>query len=95
MAANPRLAQLSRMLGVGLPTVADARRLIAADPARLSAALVREAADSDDVTSAPAAMDYLESRLADLGEFLDDATSEAVRRPFSAHVAAWGPPPPG
>lgn len=95
MAANPRLAQLSRMLRRELPSVADASGVIAADPASLAAALVSEAAASDDVTSAPTAMDYLESRLADLSDFLDGATAAAVRRSFAANVGAWSRPPPG
>ncbi len=95
MTANPRLAQISRMLGGALASVAEARRLVESDPTRLAGALVREAADSDDVTSAPAAMDYLESRLADLAEFFDAPTAAAIRQAFAARVAAWGPPSSG
>ncbi|MBI5948198.1 MAG: hypothetical protein HY875_08675 [Chloroflexi bacterium] len=93
MAANPLLLQVSRMLGAGVTTAVTARALIASAPGQLAAALVREAADSDDVTSTEAAMDYLEGRLAELRELLDDATAAAVREAFAASVAAWGPRP--
>jgi hypothetical protein len=86
-----RLLQIRRMLGLAaVPSGrAAAAASIAADPVQFADALLREAADSDDVTSPESAADYLETRLAFFADLLDDRTVAAVRRAFSERVRAW------
>lgn len=102
MSADERTRQLARLLG--LPREADSTRAAeaAADATeRLAAALAAEAAENDDVTSAAAALDYLELRLRFFGELIPPEVGEAVRRHFAELVASWerigpqGAEPPG
>ena len=85
------LAQVARLLGRerGTLTVESARAAIAANPGALGAALVAEAAASDDVIDAESARAYLAGRLADLAPLLPDDTAGAVRAAFDAGVAPW------
>lgn len=90
MSADERTRQLARLLG--LPRDADATRAVqaaAGDPGGLAAALVAEAAENDDVTSAAAAVEYLELRLRFFGELIPPEVAEAVRRRFAELAAAW------
>ena len=89
MASDPRLRQLSRIYQREFATDQDARTAIAAEPGVLALALFHEAADSDDVTSVPTGMAYLDGRLAELGELVGEAAGE-VRRLFAERVAVWG-----
>lgn len=89
--ADPRLRQAARLLGLHEVDAPSARQAFADDPAALALALVAEAAASDDVTSSTSALDYLETRLAYLGDLLDRATVLAVRAHFREAVAGWDP----
>ena len=91
MTADIRLIHAARMLGLPIATLTpeSARDAIAARPADFASALFEEAAGNDDVTSAAAALDYLETRLAFFGDLTGEATA-SVRRDFASHLAAWG-----
>lgn len=91
MPADPRPRQAARLLGLETVDAASARAAFAQDPGRLAAGLVDEAAASDDVTSAATALDYLETRLAYLGDLIDAATGTAVRERFTEAVRGWDP----
>jgi hypothetical protein len=85
-----RLVQLARMLGLPLATLTpeSACAAIASRPGDFAATLFSEAADNDDVTSAPAALDYLGARLAYFGDLVGDAGGD-VRRAFASLLEAW------
>lgn len=87
------LAQVARLLTLERATLTGdaAREAIAARAAEFGAALVAEAAASDDVTDAASARFYLAGRLADLAPLLTPGSVEAVRAAFEAGVAAWEP----
>ncbi len=90
MSADERTRQLARLLG--LPREADSARVAqaaAADPGGLAVALAAEAAENDDVTSAAAAVEYLELRLRFFGALIPPEVGEAVRHRFAELVAAW------
>ena len=86
---DPRLVQLSRMLGVPLETPAKARAAVAASPMQLAEALVLEASASDDVTSPSSAADYLETRLTYLGDLVPPDAVPAIRDHFARATANW------
>jgi hypothetical protein len=80
------------MLGLARGSL-DARSASAAIAARrpdFVAALVAEAADNDDVTSAEAALEYLDGRLRFFGDLVGGADGEAIRASFVSATAAWG-----
>jgi len=85
------LAQVARLLERERATLTPeaARAAIAENPGALGAALVAEAAASDDVTDAGSARAYLAGRLADLAPLLSDDTAAAVRAAFEAGISAW------
>lgn len=83
------LVQLSRIYGLELSNSDKARAAIAGAPAVLAAALFHEAADSDDVAGVASAMDYLDLRLAFLGELVPPDADHEVRSAFRDHVRAW------
>ena len=68
-------------------TEAVARAAISAAPDVFGQALFAEAAENDDVTSGPAALDYLETRLRFFGELVPHP--EAVREAFRVLTLAW------
>lgn len=86
---DPRLVQLARILQTPLESAAVARAAVSARAEDIAEALVLEAAASDDVTSAEAAMDYLETRLVYLGEFVEPAAAARIRNHFRGRVSAW------
>ncbi len=83
-----RLTQLRRMLSEAFVDLGAARDAIGASPERLAAALVAEAAASDDVASVEAARDYIEARLADLAIVPDGATA-GLRAHLEEALRAW------
>jgi len=89
--ADLRLVQLARMLAVPLDglTPASATALISARAPDLAAALFREAADSDDVTSIDSAVDYLESRLVSFGDLISAPAATTIRAAFADRIQAW------
>jgi hypothetical protein len=89
MAANARHVQLSRMLGTTIEDDESARRALAARPGDFASALFLEAADSDDVTSAESALEYLEGRLATFADLLSAQAADAVRGAFGERLKAW------
>ncbi len=93
MAPSARHIQLSRMLDTTIEDDEAARRAISARPGDFASALFLEAADSDDVTSADNARDYLVLRLSAFEDLLDDATANAVRAAFDERLRAWEQPP--
>jgi len=96
-----RLLQLARLAGIdaftqrfGAPASAqpDATALRALVDERLddiAAALVEEAAASDDVTDAAGAASYLEDRLTTLGDLLSKQQGEALRLAFRQRTKDW------
>jgi hypothetical protein len=89
--ADPRLIQLSRMLGVPLEELEqrDLAQTIEDSVGTLAEAFFHEAADSDDVISIESGMEYLEVRLAYFGEFMRPAAAEAIRARFGDLIASW------
>ena len=86
---DPRLVQLSRILKTPLESEAAAQAAVSARPDALADQLFLEAAASDDVTSADAALVYLELRLKYFGGIVDAAAAAAIRARFAERVAAW------
>ena len=86
-----RLVQVARMLELGSHTVdaARARAEISARPADFAAALFGEAAANDDVTSMDAALEYLETRLADFRPLLAALAEAATRVEFARLLGSW------
>ncbi len=91
MPGDVRLIQLARILALDPATLSHdaARAAISERPADLASAILREAADNDDVTSTAAALDYLESRLAELGDLIDEQAAVAIREGFARRLRAW------
>lgn len=93
MTAPPdvRLIQVARILGLTASelTTGIARAAIAARPGDVASALFAEAADSDDVTGVESGRDYLEGRLAFLGDLIGPAAAAAIRAAFEEHLRAW------
>ena len=90
-----RLVQLARMLSLpaaGLDA-ATARRLIAERTGDFAGAIFAEAAQNDDVTSTTAALEYLEARLLEFGDLVDDNVTAAALAAFGVRLAAWEQPP--
>ena len=83
-----RLTQLRRMLGEAFGDLDAARDAVGASPERLAAALVAEAAASDDVASVEAARDYIEARLADLA-IVPVAADGDLRAGLAEALATW------
>ncbi len=91
MPGDLRTLQVARMLGLGAtPTDVEAREAIATDPDAFAGALFREAADNDDVTSAEAALDYLETRLSFFGDLIPPEARLAIRAAFANRLTSWG-----
>jgi hypothetical protein len=90
MTGEIRLTQLSRILATPIADDETARTAINARPGDFASALFHEAADSDDVTSAASALDYLEDRLAYFGPLVLPSAAEVVRAAFIEHIKAWG-----
>ena len=86
---DPRLVQLSRILKTRLETEAAAQAAVSARPAQLADQLFLEAAASDDVTSADAAIAYLALRLNYFAALIDTAAASAIRARFAERIAAW------
>ncbi len=89
MTTDPLLRQLSRIYQRPLATADDARSAIAADAGVLASGLFLEAAASDDVTGIQSAMEYVDGRLAELGELVA-GQGHAIRELFAEKVSAWG-----
>jgi hypothetical protein len=86
-----RLAQAARMLGLQ-PEDLDsetARSAIALRPGDFAHALLQEAADSDDVTSAESAIDYCDGRLTFFGDLITPEAAGEVRAAFASLVQGW------
>lgn len=84
-----RLTQLSRIFATPIADDETARTAINARPGDIASALFLEAVDSDDVTSAATARDYLEDRLAYFGPLVPPSSAEAVRAAFIQRLKAW------
>lgn len=88
---NPgvRLVQLSRLFGIPIRDDETARAAIATHPGDFARALFHEAADSDDVTSVPSAMSYLEDRLLFFDSLIPDGVGESIRLAYREYLRAW------
>lgn len=86
---DPRLVQLGRILNTPIDSIADARAAVSVRPEDVAEALFLEAAASDDVTSAVAALDYLETRLAYLGDIVEPSAAAHIRNHFRERISAW------
>ena len=89
MPREQRLIQLSRMLATPIEDDEAARRAITARPGDFASALFAEAADSDDVTSAEAALDYLRARLAEFDGLVTAEAAPRVEAAFGERLRAW------
>jgi hypothetical protein len=89
MPREPRLIQLSRMLATPIEDDDAARRAITARPGDFASALFTEAADSDDVTSGAAALDYLYARLAEFDGLVSPEAAPLVEAAFRERLRAW------
>jgi hypothetical protein len=81
--------QLTRIFGREIASPDAARAAITSSPAVLADALFAEAADSDDVTGIESALDYLEGRLAFLGNLVEPAAASEIRDAFRKRLRAW------
>ena len=86
--SDSRHRQLSRIYNHTIEDDDDARAAIIGDPGILASALFLEAVESDDVTSIETARQYLEDRLAFLGN-LAAHTREAIVAAFEERLKAW------
>ncbi len=98
------IPQLERLLGrqtvapLGIATgeaispaqLAALHNLLAGRTADLAAALLAEAAASDDVTDAASALAYLEDRLAFFAEVMTPDLAVAIRAAFARGAERWG-----
>lgn len=91
MDGDPRVTQLARLLGCEREDVAGARgrEHVRAGALRLAEGLFEEAAASDDVLSAESAKEYLELRLAYLGDLVPAEAAEAIRARFVELASQW------
>jgi hypothetical protein len=92
MAADVRLIQVARILGLrplGL-THDAARDAIAMRAPEMALAFFLEAADSDDVTGAASALDYLDGRIAFFRDLIAPAAAEVIRTAFREKLRSWG-----
>jgi hypothetical protein len=92
MATDVRLTQLARILDLPPSSLTPevARAVISARAEDFADELFVEAANNDDVTSIEAALDYLESRLADFGDLVEPDAAARVRAAFGQRLSAWG-----
>ena len=67
----------------------DAARAIASHPGEFAAALFVEAAASDDVTSAAAAVEYLDDRLASFASIIPGEVRTQLRAEFDRLLLSW------
>ena len=96
-----RLLQLARLAGIGAfterfgppasaqPDAAALRALVDERLDAIAAALVEEAAASDDVTGVASGASYLEDRLTTLGDLLSKQQAEALRAAFAERTKEW------
>lgn len=86
---DPRLVQLSRILKTPIESEAAAQAAVSARRAQLADQLFLEAVASDDVTSADAALAYLQLRLGYFSGLIIPTAEPAIRARFAQRVAAW------
>ena len=86
---DPRFVQLSRILKTPIESDAAARAAVSARPSQLADQLFLEAVASDDVTSADAALAYLQLRLGYFSGLVSPAAAAAIRARFAERVSAW------
>ena len=86
--SDSRHRQLSRIYNQTIEDDDDARAAIHGVPGILASALFLEAVESDDVTSIETARQYLEDRLAFLGNLAADAR-DGVLAAFEERLKAW------
>lgn len=86
--SDSRHRQLSRIYHRTIEDDDDARAAINGDPGILASALFLEAVESDDVTSIETAREYLEVRLAFLGNLAADSR-DAILAAFEQRLKAW------
>ena len=96
-----RLVQIARLAGAGAfterfgppqtaePETEALRGLVEERIDTIAAALVGEAAASDDVIDTESGQAYLEDRLQTLGDLLTKEQVERVRQVFRERTAAW------
>lgn len=84
--SDTRRRQLARMLDLPLENV---QAISAGQAVRLGDAIFDEATDSDDVTGEPAALQYLEHRIAFLGPLIPANLTDAVRKRFIERWRSW------
>jgi len=92
--ADARLTQLARLLGLPRGAVDEqtAPALVRDGAATLAATLLEEAVANDDVTTAAAAIEYVDERLEFLTPFVDTETAETVRSYVQKQASGWSSP---
>ena len=89
MTGEIRLTQLSRIFATPITDDETARAAITARLGDFASALFLEAADSDDVTNAATALDYVEDRLAYFGPLVPPPVAVVIRAAFIERLKAW------
>lgn len=89
MVSEQQLIQLRRILGLPGLDASGAAAATHESSGQLAAAFFAEAADSDDVISREAALDYLESRLSFFGNVISLSDADALRIEFAERLKAW------
>lgn len=89
MVSEQQLIQLRRILRLPALDAAEAPAATREYSGPLAAAFFAEAADSDDVISREAALDYLESRLSFFGDVISASDADTIRADFAVRLNAW------
>ena len=84
-----RLTQIRRMLSEPFADLAEAQDTIRREPQRLAAALVAEAAASDDVASLESAQAYIAARIIELGDLLPPTANASLAAAVSERLQTW------
>lgn len=86
--SDSRHRQLSRIYQRPIEDDENARAAINAEPGVLASAIFLEAVESDDVTSADSARQYLNDRLGFFGELVRTTLSD-INASFEERLHAW------
>lgn len=91
MPGDVRLTQLARILDLSSDGTDEAavRAAVSTRPEDVAEGLFQEAAASDDVIDTESAREYLEARLAFLGDLIPADAAEAARERFGERTRAW------
>jgi hypothetical protein len=92
MSGEARYKQLSRIFATPIEDDESARSAISARPGDFASALFLEAVDSDDVTSADSAREYLAGRLAFFEGLVSVDARQTAIHAFDERLKAWESP---